>query len=307
MTNRRTGWNGIVALLCVASCLVVKVSGASDAKREKDGDELTSLRKAVLARFDFNQNGRLDSKEKAKAYRELLSKDNSDEELNGLRERLLSRFDKNANGKLERSEIRAALIAVNSRAKPALDEQSSTVVASTENRLNAKQMAAAVASDPSAAVAFTAQQLTTNGYDTATAEALAIQKYDLNGDGVLDASEMALAQAQILRQLASLSTTGSTITTPIVLATGTGTSTTGTTSTGSTTSGSSSGSMAGGCSASGSSGTSGTSGSGTSTGSGTTNSAAARFNNGTFSPAFASPSIGNFGAGSGGNGGRRGR
>src|SRR5580704_2474082 len=112
MSIRRIGRNGIVAIACVASCLVVKYSGASDAKREKDGDELTSLRKAVLARFDFNQNGRLDSKEKAKAYRELLSKDNSDEELNGLRERLLSRFDKNANGKLERSEIRAALIAV---------------------------------------------------------------------------------------------------------------------------------------------------------------------------------------------------
>lgn len=293
-----------MALLCVASCLVVKVSGASDAKREKDGDDLTSLRKAVLARFDFNQNGRLDSKEKAKAYRELLSKDTSDEDLNGLRDRLLSQFDKNGNGKLERSEVRAALIAVNSRAKPVLDERSSTVVASAENRLNAKQVAAAVASDPSAAVAFTAQQLTTQGYDTGTAEALAIQKYDLNGDGVLDASEMALAQSQILRQLASISTTGSTITTPIVLATGTGTLTTGTTSTGS---GSSSGSMAGGCSGSGSSGTSGSTGTGTTTGSSTTNSAAARFNNGAFSPAFASPGIVNFGAGTGGNGGRRGR
>jgi hypothetical protein len=57
---RRTGQSRIVAIACVALCLVVKVSGAADAKRENDGDEWSSLRKAVLARFDFNHKGRAD-------------------------------------------------------------------------------------------------------------------------------------------------------------------------------------------------------------------------------------------------------
>jgi hypothetical protein len=291
MSICRTGRNGIVAIACVASCLVVKYSGAADAKREKDGDELNSLRKAVLARFDSNHNGRLDCKEKANAYRELLSRNESDDDLTAVRDLVLSQYDKNGNGKLERSEVRAALAAVNSRAKAASDEHA----------LSARQIAAAVSQDPSAAIAFTAQQLTSNGYDKATAEAMAIDKFDFNGDGVLDESELAVAQAQLLQQLAMLNTPSATITTPIIL-TSTGTTTTGTSSTGTTTSGSSSaGGMAGGCSGSGSgSGSTGTSGSGSSTGSGTTNSAAARAGNQSFSP-----NIGNFAAG--GFGGRRGR
>jgi Ca2+-binding EF-hand superfamily protein len=282
---------------------VVKYSGAADAKRERDGDDLNSLRKAVLARFDSNHNGRLDCKEKARAYRELLSKDDSDDGLTTLRDQVLLQFDKNGNGKLERSEVRSALITVNSRAQVAKESQDS---APTDKVLSAKQVAAAVSQDPSAAVAFTAQQLTANGYDTVTAEAIAIQKFDLNGDGVLDQSELALAQAQILRQLSSLATTASTITTPIIVTTGTGTTTT-TTGTGSSSSGSSTtGSMCSGSgsgSGSGSSGTSGsnTSGSSTSSGSGTTNSAASRLNN----QAFGGPNIANFGARA--FGGRRGR
>jgi hypothetical protein len=303
MTIRRAGQNGIVALVCVASCLVVKFSGAADAKREKDGDEVASLRKAVLARFDSNHNGRLESKEKARAYHELLSRDESDDQLNALRDRVLVQFDKNGNGKLERSEVRTALRAVNSAAQRANDEQASATSARCDKALNSKQVARAVANDPSAAVAFTAQQLTSNGYDTATAEAMAIDKFDLNGDGVLDASELAVAQAQTLQQLASLATTASTITTPIIVTTGSGTTTTGTTSTGTATTGSSSsGSMAGGCSGSGSgSGSSGTSGSSTSTGSGLTNSAATRLSGQSFgNPSFASSGIQAFG-------GRRGR
>ncbi len=302
MSIRRTGRNGIAAIACVASCFVVKYSGAADAKREKDGDELNSLRKAVLARFDSNHNGRLDSKEKAKAYRELLSRDEADDGLTAVRDQVLSQFDKNGNGKLERSEVRSALIAVNSQTKAGEYEQTSGTCKTRDRTLTAKQVATAVSQDPSAAVAFTAQQLTANGYDKMTAEALAIDKFDLNGDGVLDQNELAVAQSQILQQLALLTNSAATITTPIVL-TSTGTTTTGTTTTGTTSTGSSStGGMAGGCSGSGSgSGSTGTSGSSTSSGSGTTNSAASRFGN--LSPG--SSNIVNFGAG--GSGGRRGR
>ena len=302
MSIRRIGRNGIVAIACVASCLVVKYSGAADAKREKDGDELNSLRKAVLARFDSNHNGRLDSKEKAKAYKELLSRDETDDDLTAVREQVLDKFDKNGNGKLERSEVRSALIAVNSQAKANSYEQSSGKCKAKDRTYTAKQVAAAVSQDPSAAVAFTAQQLKSNGYDTVSAEALAIDKFDLNGDGVLDQNELVIAQAQTLQQLAALTNSATTITTPIVLSS-TGTTTTGTTSTGTTSTGSSSTGMAGGCSGSGSgSGSTGTSGSSTSTGSGTTNSAAnaARFGN-----LSGNTNIANFRAG--GFGGRRGR
>ncbi len=72
----------------------------------------------------------------------------------------------------------------------------------------------------------------------ATAQVLAFQRFDLNGDGVLDQSELALAQAMLLRQLAQAAATTSTLqTTPLVSSTSTGTTTS-----------SQSGSMSGGCS-----------------------------------------------------------
>jgi uncharacterized membrane protein YgcG len=298
---RRTGQNRIVAIACVALCLVVKVSGAADAKRENDGDEWSSLRKAVLARFDINHNGRLDSKEKAKAYRELTSRDDSDDGLNTLRDNLLARFDKNGNGKLERSEVRTALAKLNLKPQVAGAGQLSASMAPTESFSDRNRAAAAaIANDPTAAVALAAQQLTTTGIDSATAQELAIQRFDLNGDGVLDQSELALAQAMALRELATLASSGSTTTSlPLATMISTGITSTGTTSTGTSTSG-----MSGGCSGSGSGGGSGSGSSGASGSNGsssTTNSAALPANN----QGFGSPSFANFGAR--GFGGGRGR
>src|SRR5580704_11477962 len=293
----RTGQNRIVAIACVALCLVVKVSGAADAKRENDGDEWSSLRKAVLARFDINHNGRLDSKEKAKAYRELTSRDDSDDGLNTLRDNLLARFDKNGNGKLERSEVRTALVRLNLKPQVAGAGQLSASMAPTESFSDRNR---AAANDPTAAVALAAQQLTTTGIDSATAQELAIQRFDLNGDSVLDQSELALAQAMALRELATLASPGATTTSlPLATTISTGTTGTGTTSTVTSTSG-----MSGGCSGSGSGGGSGSGSSGASGSNGsssTTNSAALPANN----QGFGSPSFANFGAR--GFGGGRGR
>jgi Ca2+-binding EF-hand superfamily protein len=277
----RTGRNRIVPIVCVVPFLVVIAYGAADAKRENDGDEANSLRKAVLARFDANHNGRLDSKEKSQALRELSGRDNSDSGLNSLRQRILAQFDKNDNGKLERSEIRAALATVNGPSTGGTSSDRARTVQAIKN-------------DPSAAVA---QQLNNMGYDTVTAQAAAFERFDLNGDGVLDASELALAQSLALQQLASSGTTStSVLATPVLVSTSTSTGTTGTTtSTGSTTSG-----QTGGCSGMGS-GSSGTSGSTGSTGiTPGARAASQQFNNQAFgSLSFATPGGRSFGGGRG--------
>ena len=198
------------------------------------------FRNAVLNRYDENHNGRLDSKEKALALRELTGRNTSDDDVNALRSQILARFDRNHNGKLERSEVRTALSTVNVKAQaPANDPSASS--ASTATPADRRRVAAAIQNDPTAAVAFTAQQLTKTGLDTDTAQVMAFQRFDLNGDGVLDQSELALAQSLLLQQLAQASAAASLLTPSTLATTTTGTTTTGT-STGSTSS------MSGGCS-----------------------------------------------------------
>ncbi len=250
--SSRTLRNAILAIGSAILCLSASLSGAGDAKAVQKRAEATVFRNAVLERFDTNHNGRLDSKEKAAAIRALTSHDDSDEELNALRAQILARFDKNGNGKLERQEIRTALATVNATSHPAGRAQPSAATDATGTVSDRWSAAASIARDPSAAVAFTAQQLTSTGIDAATAQELAFQRFDLNGDGVLDQSELALAQAMLLRQLAQAAATTSTLqATPLVSSTSTGTTTS-----------SQSGSMSGGCS----SGSSGTTSSGQSTG-----------------------------------------
>jgi Ca2+-binding EF-hand superfamily protein len=293
----RTLRSGILAIGSAILCLSASSSGAGDAKTAQKDDAGTRFREAVLERFDTNHNGRLDAKEKAAALRALTGRDQSDAEVNALRTQILARFDKNGNGKLERQEVRTALATVNLKSQPADGMQPSTAVAATGTPAERARIVAEIVRDPSSAVAFTAQQLTSTGVDASIAQELAIQKFDLNGDGVLDTSELALAQAALLQQLAQAAATTSTLqTTP--LATTVTTGTTGTTTTGTT---GTTGSMSGGCSG----GTSGTSGSSTGTtgttgSSGTTNSAAQAANNQAFgNPSFAAARSRGFGGGRG--------
>ena len=301
----RLEWKRHVAICAAILCLAASTSWGSD-KKKSQSNQTRALRKAVLVRFDANNNGRLDYKEKAQALRQLSNPTTSDDELRSLRAQILSQFDKNGNGKLERSEIRTALGSVNPKTQAAANSQSASTSGSVANSVARSRAAAAIARDPSAAVAFTAQQLTATGVDAATAEQLAINRFDLNGDGVLDSSELALAQAALLKQLAQASSLTSTLgttsaVTSIPLVTTTTTGTTGTTGTTS----SSTGSMANGCSGSGTG--SGSSGTTSSTGqtAGTTNSLAnnaanaAANNQGFGSRSFAAARSRGFGGGRG--------
>jgi Ca2+-binding EF-hand superfamily protein len=294
MTSRAMR-SGILAIGSAILCLSASSSGAGDVKTAQKDDAATLFRKAVLERFDTNHNGRLDSKEKAAALRALTGRNQSDEDVNALRTQILARFDKNGNGKLERQEVRAALATVNPKSRPAESAQASA--ATTISSADRARVVAAITSDPTSAVVFTAQQLTSTGVDSATAQQLAFQRFDLNGDGVLDQSELALAQAALLQQLTQAAATTSTLqTTPLLSTTTTGTTgTTGTTTTGTT------GSMSGGCS-SGSSGSSGSSTgtSGTTGSTGTSSSAAQAANNQAFgNPNFAAARSRGFGGGRG--------
>ena len=282
---------GILAVGSAILGLSATALRAGDVERSQKADEGAMFRNDVLNRYDANHNGRLDSKEKALALQELTGRDTSDDDLNALRSQILARFDRNHNGKLERSEVRTALSTVNVKSQPPANDPSASR-ASTATPADRRRIAAAINNDPTAAVAFTAQQLTKTGLDTETAQAMAIQRFDLNGDGVLDQSELALAQSLLLQQLAQASAAATLLTPSTLATTSTGTTTTGT-STGSTSS--QTGSMSGGCSGSSGSGSgtsgsgSGTSGSG-STSTGTSNSALQGANNqgsSNFSNAFA--------------------
>jgi Ca2+-binding EF-hand superfamily protein len=259
----RTSRSWILAIGATGLFLPISVCGGGDTQVARKSDETTAFRMAVLERFDANHNGRLDSKEQTAATRALVDRNNTDEGLTALREQILARFDKNGNGKLERQEIRTALASVNAKSRATRRAQSTETAETTETASNRGATAAAIARDPEAPLVFVAQQLMSTGMDAETAQAFAVQKLDLNGDGVVDQSELAVAQAALLQQLTQLNATTST---PLSTA---ATASTGTTSTGtgtSTTSGS--GGMSGGC-GSGSTGTtgSGTTGSGTTTGS----------------------------------------
>jgi Ca2+-binding EF-hand superfamily protein len=289
-----------LALASTILGLSATASWAGDSERSQTADEGAMFRNAVLHRYDENHNGRLDSKEKALALRELTGRDTSDDDLNALRSQILARFDRNRNGKLERSEIRTALSTVNVKPQATANDPPVSS-ASTATPTERRRIAAAINNDPTAAVAFTAQQLTKTGVDEETAQAMAVQRFDLNGDGVLDQSELNLAQTILLQQLAQAST-AATLLTPSTLAT----TTTGTTSAGTGSTSSQTGSMSGGCSGSSGSGSgtsgsgSGTSGSG-STNTGTSNSALQAANN------QAQSNFGNAFARSRGFGGGRGR
>jgi Ca2+-binding EF-hand superfamily protein len=263
---------GLLAIGSAILGLSVSSGRAGEVDRSEKADEAAMFRNAILNRYDTNHNGRLDSKEKVVALRELTGRNTSDEDLNVLKEQVLARFDKNGNGRLERSEVRTALATVNTKRPSATTEQPAS--ASTATPAQRRRVATAIRNDPTAAVAFTAQQLTSNGVEPEMAQALAIQRFDLNGDGFLDSSELALAQSLLLQQLAQASTT-STVLTPSTLLSS---ASTGTTSTGTTSTGTTRGSTTGSCMSGSSGSSSGTTGTG-STSAGTTNSALQAANN----------------------------
>jgi hypothetical protein len=159
-----------------------------------------------------------------------------------IRAHALAEFDKNGNGTLERQEIRSALASVN--AKSHVDRWASrskgSAASITSESTRSSDRTAAQASVASCSI----EHQLINGLDAQTAESLAIQRFDTNGDGMLDDIELAVAQAAMLRQAAlaassaltqatNLTTaatgTGVTGTTVLTGTTGTGTTTTGTT------------------------------------------------------------------------------
>lgn len=114
----RSRWRpGILAMASAILGLSATALWAGDGERSQKADEPAMFRNAVLNRYDDNHNGRLDSKEKAVALRELTGRNTSDDDVNALRSQILARFDRNHNGKLERVEVRTALSTVNVKRK----------------------------------------------------------------------------------------------------------------------------------------------------------------------------------------------
>src|ERR1700722_14451388 len=118
-----------VALLCgsvlagsVLACPAGSKRGSSSAsfasvppanvKTDRVQSKTSKFRSMVLDQFDTNQNGRLDSKERAAANRALSGK-GDEPAVQALRKQALVEFDANGNGKLDKPEIHKALSSVN--------------------------------------------------------------------------------------------------------------------------------------------------------------------------------------------------
>ncbi len=239
----------ILASAAAAVCFPVSAGGAGDAKATGDTRQTASFKRAVLRQFDLNGNGRLDPKELSAATRALASADESDPALAALREQALARFDKNGNGILDRSEIRTALASVN--AKPRVGRRVPFGNESAASRSVAQRSPGSPPADGGswAAIDFaTRRVMATTGLDAASAETLVIQSFDADGNGVLDASELAAAQTLISQQLAQSAALQQSVSTTALSGSGaTGSISSGVGSTGTTSTASSSGSMSGGC------------------------------------------------------------
>ena len=99
---------GTSAQLDVNSDSVKSGTTKSDTVKSKT----SKFRNMVLDQFDTNQNGRLDSKERAAANRALSGKGGGPA-IEALRKQALAEFDANGNGKLDKTEIHKALSSVN--------------------------------------------------------------------------------------------------------------------------------------------------------------------------------------------------
>jgi Ca2+-binding EF-hand superfamily protein len=235
----RTGLTCATFIWPVISSLGAAVAG-DPATKPQSGASL-SFGELALQLFDADQNGRLDAKERATATRALLARGVSDPKQQLLRQKALEEFDANNNGKLERQEIRAALQSVNASSETARPESHS---GSSHRRLGGSDGSSGRSTSEDSQLAKTVQRqiMRLGGMDAATAKAFALGNFDLNGDGVLDHSELMAAeaalqqyaQAQTARQL--LSVAPLTLTTPASAATGTSGSATPSTSTGSSSS-----------------------------------------------------------------------
>jgi hypothetical protein len=229
--------------------------GSSAASVSSTSDQVSSdrvlskpskFRSMVLEQFDANNNGRLDSKERAAANRALSAKGGGPA-IEALRKQAIAEFDTNHNGKLDKTEIHKALNTVNAagNAKVAAKDSSKRSL-SSEGQAAANELK---------------QQMTINGITSTSGQIQTLENLLTNGSSTLTPAETALIQSLLTQLLSQTASTSTTI--PATLTAGTGTTSTSANSSG-TGSTMCSGGSQGSSSGSGSSGT-GTGSSGTST------------------------------------------
>ena len=135
----------------------------------------SKFRSMVLDQFDTNQNGRLDSKERAAANRALSGKGGGPA-IEALRKQALAEFDANGNGKLDKTEIHKALSSVNVSSKSAqvAANDSSTRPFTAQERVAAKELQ---------------QEMLINGVTTTSGQIQTLENLLTNNGGTLTAAE----------------------------------------------------------------------------------------------------------------------
>lgn len=166
------------------------VAGVSKGKVAASGPQ--ALSRQLLAEFDTDRNGKLDSDERAVATRVLNSKDIADAGRSQLRRMALAELDANRSGTLERQELRAAFLAAAESPKSA---------ATAKAGMSALKSTSSTTS-PQPTQRFQMMR----GASTGARSFLA--QFDANGDGLLNATEMSAAQAALNQLMAQRQSVG---------------------------------------------------------------------------------------------------
>lgn len=189
------------AVLTAMACLALQSAFGGGTKPATGTKTTSTFGQKVLAEFDSNKNGRLESGERAAATRVLTSKEIRDTNRDSLRRAALTEYDADKSGSLDREEVQSVLQAATTAQKAAATAKASTTTLSANS--STVKTASTTSSGTSRQQPFQMQI----GQQSLAAQSF-LKKFDVNGDGTLDQTELAAAQAALNQLLAQRQNSG---------------------------------------------------------------------------------------------------
>ncbi len=166
----------IVLCACGSVCLAGAPEKSISSTKSSSTKSAAGFQNLALKQFDADQDGTLDAAEKTALNRALSAKSGANAAASELRQQALKQFDENGNGTLSRDEVRTAVRSVGNA--PTSLSLSASQVQSGSTNLRPQNLA------------------TTQGRGGSF-----LQRFDANGDGVLDQTEMAAAENALMQMM----------------------------------------------------------------------------------------------------------
>lgn len=189
------------AVLTAMACLSLQNAFGGGTNPATGTKTTSTFGQKVLAEFDSNKNGRLESGERAAATRVLTSKEIRDTNRDSLRRAAISEYDTNKSGALDREEVQSVLQAATAAQKAAAPAKASTTT------LSANSLTIKTASTTTTGTSRQQPYQMQIAQQSQAAQSF-LKKFDTNGDGTLDQTELAAAQAALNQLLAQRQNSG---------------------------------------------------------------------------------------------------